>query len=462
MLTAPLDPWQRWAAIHLGELLPDGRPRFRVVLILAARQNGKTLIGTTLLAYWLAIETVPLVLGTSTDRKYAKRTWSAICEQFRTNPHLSRLLPPNAIRLTLGEETLRTLDGAEYIFAANNGNAARSTTLHRWLCDELREHTDWACWASATNAMNAVPDAQVVVLTNQCDESGVVLDSLRGAALGHLETGNGDPRLGLFEWSSPDGSAPDDPAALAQANPNLGRRVDVDALLGAAARAKAAGGQELTEYRTEVQCMRVHQMDPAIDPAAWRECATTDPVNLAEHRQRVALAFDVSLDGMHATAVVAAKLDARVHVEVVGAWSGTGCTRALRTELPALVERIRPRRVAWYPGGPAAVVAADIAERKGQRGWTPRGTTVEAITTEGAATAMGLADLVLAGELIHPDDDLLAAQVASAGKLWTGDRWTFTRRGRHPVDGVYALAAACHTARTLPPPLAPVEVAWTG
>ncbi|MEZ5411043.1 MAG: hypothetical protein R2761_23635 [Acidimicrobiales bacterium] len=34
-----LDPWQQWLAIHVGELLPDGRPRFRYVLILVARQR---------------------------------------------------------------------------------------------------------------------------------------------------------------------------------------------------------------------------------------------------------------------------------------------------------------------------------------------------------------------------------------------------------------------------------------
>src|ERR1700742_2146374 len=42
VLGQPLDPWQQWLVIHLGELLPDGRPRFRRVLVLVARQNGKT------------------------------------------------------------------------------------------------------------------------------------------------------------------------------------------------------------------------------------------------------------------------------------------------------------------------------------------------------------------------------------------------------------------------------------
>ena len=44
VLGRPLDPWQQWLVIHLGELLPDGLPRFRKVLVVVARQNGKTLL----------------------------------------------------------------------------------------------------------------------------------------------------------------------------------------------------------------------------------------------------------------------------------------------------------------------------------------------------------------------------------------------------------------------------------
>jgi hypothetical protein len=428
------------------------------VLILAGRQNGKSRLGRAFAAYWLAVEQVPLVLGTSTDRSYAKRFWLAMGETFNTNPHLARLMGPKSIRLQLSEESLKTTDGAEYVFAANNGAAARSLTLHRWLCDELRRHTSWDAWTSATNAMNAVADAQVLVLTNQGDDTAIVLDALRGAALSHLETGDGDPRLGLFEWSAPDGAPPAELSSLAAANPNLGLRVDVDALLGAARRAAAAGGTELTRHQTEVLCMRVHQYDPGLDLDAWTRAATTTPTDLAEHRQRTALAFDVALNGMSATAIVAAVIDGQVHVEVVGAWTGSGCTRALRTELPELVAQIRPRRVGWLPKGPAAVVAADLAERRGQRGWTPRGTKVQEITTEVPAICMGLADVVLQGELTHPDDPYLTGQVASAGKKWTGDQWTFTRRGDRSVDAVYALAGAVHLARSMPPPPPPLQV----
>jgi phage terminase large subunit-like protein len=451
VLGEPFDPWQQWAAIHLGELLPDGRPRFRTVLVLAARQNGKTLLGKALITYWMAVESVPLVGGTSTDRKYAKRTWSQIIDTVKQNPYLSRL--PRSVRLTLGEESL-TVDGAEFVFAANNGNAFRSTTLHRWLCDELREHTDWACWSSATNAMNAVPDAQTVVLSNQCDDTGVVLDSLRDAALGYIATGAGDPRLGLLEWSAPDGCDPDDPAMLAMANPNLGRRVDVDALLGAALRAKAAGGQELADHRTEVLCQRVRLLDPAIDPDAWHNCGTDTPLDLAGHRDRVALAYDVSLDGRHATLAAAAVVDGQVHVEIVAAWDTTA---ALRRELPAIVERVRPRALAWLPAGPAAAVAADLADRK-TRGWPPRRVEIAEIKGEVTSVCLGFEEQVRSGEVVHPRDPLLSQHVANAQRLRRGDAWVFQRRGAGPVDALYAAAAAVHAARILPPAPPPLTV----
>ncbi len=80
VLGEPLDAWQEWLVIHLGELLPDGRPRFRKVLVIVARQNGKTHLSRVLILYWLFVERVRLVLGTSTDRNEAKRAWMTLGE----------------------------------------------------------------------------------------------------------------------------------------------------------------------------------------------------------------------------------------------------------------------------------------------------------------------------------------------------------------------------------------------
>jgi hypothetical protein len=460
VLAQPLDPWQQFAIIHAGELLPDGRPRFRQVLILVSRQQGKTHLLKILSLFWLFVERQKLILSTSTNLVYAKEVWNAAVDLAESNRWLQTEVA--SVRKAMSEETLTTVDDCRYKIAASNRKGGRSLTINRLVIDELREHASYEAWNASVPATNAVPDAQIFCLSNAGDDTSVVLDALRQAALGYLETGEGDYRLGIFEWSAPDGSDPTDLDALAAANPNLGRRTDLDTLLGPAKRAKAAGGSELTGFRTEYLCQRVHLLDPAIDPTWWKRCGTDTPLSLATHRDAVALCVDISLDGSHATLVAAARVGDKVHAEVVKVWEGFGCGKALRAELPALVRKIKPRALGWYPSGPAAAVAAELADRKQRRtgeSWPPRGVEVEALRGEVAAVCLGLADIVIAGELSHPRDPVLDAHVASSQRLHRGDTWVFQRTGSSPVDATYALAGAVHLARTLPPARQPLQAA---
>lgn len=448
VLGTPLDPWQEWVVIHAGELLADGRrPRFRQVLILCSRQNGKTLLLSVLALFWLFVEKRRMVLGLSTNLAYAKEAWQGAITMAEES--LSDAVA--GVRLAAGEESLNTVDGCRYRIAAANRRGGRSLTVDRLIVDEVREHHAWPALHAALPTMRAVPDAQAFLITNQGDDQSVVLDSYRKSALGYIETGDGDERLGLFEWSAEDGADPEDVDALAQANPNIAHRLDWESLLADARRAKAAGGEELAGFRTEAMCQRVHQVDPAIDPDRWDACA--DPGDLTAVRDRVALAVDVALDGLHATMVAAAVLpDGRVRVETVAAWSGVGCTDALRRELPGHVERVKPKVFGWFPSGPAASVAADLTGRDGRTAWPPPGVRVEEIRVVIAAVCMGFADLVRSRLIAHSDDPLLTAHVQSAQKLRMGDAWRYTRRGAGQVDGAYALAGAVHLARTLPAP----------
>lgn len=457
----PFDPWQEWLSVHVGELLPDGTPRFRTVLVLVSRQSGKTkwakVWGLWSLFVGMAepkYEDVDTLLTISSKVEYAKEVWAAGLKAARAHPAMAAEIAPNGVREANGQECLTTVHDTRWKIAASNEDAGRSLTVRRLMVDELRRQKDFTAWAAAEPTTTAVPDAQIVCLSNQGDDSAVVLDSLRLPALEHIETGAGDPRLGLFEWSAPDGSDPTDVGAILQANPNVGYRFPLSNLLGRAQRARAAGGEELAKWKTEQLCMRVHQLDPAIDPDAWDGCEV--PVfTLDRHRDRLAGCVDVSLDGRHALFVVAAKVDSRVLVETVRAWEGEGALRRMRADLPGLVTRIRPRAFGWFPNGPAARAAADLADpkRKGRRTWPPTGVRVEEIRADTPACCMALATLVDDRELAHNGDELLTAHARAAQKLWTGATWVFVRRGAMPVNGAYAMAGAVHLARTLPPPV---------
>lgn len=453
----PLDPWQVWLAVHLGELLADGSPRFRKAIIVIARQNGKTIFARILVLYWMFVDRVGEINSTSTDRGAAKRSWLKIVEMAEQNDVLREALPKRHIHLQIGEEHFWNDYGSTFRFAAPNRRAARGDTLHRALLDELREHRNRDTWDAIVPTMNTVHDGLLVCVSNEGGPESIVLHEEMDNAAEYIETGKGDRRVFLAAWSAPQGSRPTDLEALAYANPGLGYRIPPDALLGQAIAAERAGGETLARFRIEIMCQRVDSLAPAIDAVCWADSARGAPLDLAEHRATLALCLDVSLDGSHATLAAAALVDGVVHLEIVRKWEGFDCTSHLRRELPDLVTRVRPRALGWFPSGPAAAVATGLAARRGV--WPPRRVVVEELRSEVPAVCMGFAEAVQAGQIRHPDDPMLNGHIKQAERLRRGDQWVFIRRGAFPIDATYAVAGAVHLARTLPAAPEPLTIA---
>jgi phage terminase large subunit-like protein len=283
-------PWQRWLSIHGGELLPDGRPRFRYVWVLVARQNGKTEVPVMLSGYWMFVASVPLILGTSTKLDYAKESWSKLVKLIRKSPDpdVQRMLPQRKwTRETNGEQECWCYATDEqdpdelsrYKIAAANEDGGRSLTVHKGICDEIRQHHDYSAWGAIDSTMTAVWDAQLWCLSNAGSAKSVVLNEARDAALEFIRTGEGDYRTALFEWSSPPGSRPDDPYALAMANPQFNRpgvdgklTIDGDVLIAEGRKALKAGGDLLISFQTEKMCISVTNLKPAYDESKWKLC----------------------------------------------------------------------------------------------------------------------------------------------------------------------------------------------
>lgn len=458
-------PWQRWLAIHAGELLPDGRPRFRKILVLVARQNGKTHLLALLALYWLFVVRPTTILGTSTKLEYAQDSWEKAVSVALASPQLLRYLPakhPHGVRRTNGSVWLKTLDRCEYRIAPANEEGGRSKTIGLAILDELRQQHDYSAWDAVVPATNAVRFAQVWALSNMGGDRSVVLNDQRDIALQ-----GADPRLGIFEWSAPAGSDPTDPDALCQANPSVGYLQDLDVLQAEGAAAALKGGDKLAGFLTEILCIRVRNLDPAVDPDGWSACRVPGSLDGVSRRQ-LALCVDVSLDGQHVALLAAAKLEqGLVRVETVDAWDGPDAVRVGAAGVRDYVERIRPRMFGWLPGGPAAALAADLSARRrgpGARSWPPRGVRVEEIKTEVPAVCMGFAGVVAGRQLLHSAgedeglDQLLEAHVIGAEKLWTGDVWRFTRRGGGRVSAAYAAAGAVHLALAMPTTPGPAGV----
>lgn len=450
VLGLPPDPWQRWLLIHALELLPDGRPRFRRVLVLVARQNGKTYLMAILACYWMYVCGPLMVLGSSTKTSTAVKAWRAAITMAKSNPELAAEIPgKNGILTASGKEQWNLTNGSRYEPVASNEEGGRGDALDRVVNDELRQHFDYSAYGASYHAMRARPYGQWWGISSMGSARSVVLNDLRDIAIAYIESGIGDERLGLMEWSPERTADPLDPHALAQANPNVGRRFPISDLISEAQGAIRKGGEMLTDFKTEAMNIYVAVLNAAIDPAAWELCKVAG--SIGDLRGSLAACVDVAPSGQHASLVLAAPMpDGRIRVEVARSWDGATASTDMETELPALLGRIKPRVLGWFPNGPAAEIAATLKERKGRTSWPPRGVAVEELRAENAAVCMGFAAQVRALDVVHSGEPLLDAHALGAERLPRGDGWVFSRKGAGDCDAVYGAAGAAHLARTLP------------
>lgn len=422
VLGEPLLDWQRWLAIHALELDRSGGYRFRTVVVQVARQSGKSHF-LRLLALWrLYVDGARLVLSVAQSLDIAREAWRAGCETVESVPDLKAEL--SRISRVNGDEHLALTGGRRWKIGAANRSAGRGLSVDLLVMDELREQRSWDAWGALSKTTMARADGMTFGISNAGDDESVVLNHLRDAALG-----GGDPSLGIFEWSAPDGCDLDDPAAWCQANPGLGHTVSEQAIRSALSTDPPA------VFRTEVLCQRVESMaDVAVPVEAWEACRDAS-MTLDRVRERVALVIDVAPDLSHVSLVAsAAAADGRVMVEPVAEWSDTA---AMRGDLAGWVERVKPRAKGYFRG-PADAVKTDL-ERLGF-----------SVIPDATAACQGLAELVASRRLLHAGDGLLTAHVTGAKRYPVADGWRFIRRGAGNVDAAYAAAGAAHLARQLP------------
>ncbi len=358
-------PWQKWLLIHALELMPDGRYRFRKVVIIVGRQNGKTKLIEVLALWWLFVDSdsfpehVPadefLILGTAQDRDTAKKVWKRALR--RCNPDVvkwpSRFSPAARAAIvpalvaqaahpstTNGSEAIVHKNGAQYQIAASTSGGARGDSISRAVLDELREQRNWEGWAALSKTLNGTFNSQLWAISSAGDVRSVVLKDLRDSAVAAAEewdqyVGGGitsaeeyanthDVSIGLFEWSALEGGRLDDPEGYLQANPSIGYGYEVDALLS-----DLASGEPEHVTRTEVLCEWVTaQITPSLNVEAWPALADpptvdydgtiTAPGSEISPQSPVVLGLDTSADRKRTWIGVAGwRDDGRQHLEVI-------------------------------------------------------------------------------------------------------------------------------------------------
>lgn len=280
ILELTLLPWQRWLLIHALELNVDGTYRFRTVVLLVARQNGKSTVMLALALWRMYADGAPLVIGTAQNLDISEELWSAACEMAETIPELAEMI--EHVDKTNGKKALRLTTGERYKVAAASRRGGRGLSGDLVLLDELREHQSWDAWSAVTKTTMARARAQVWGASNAGDRLSVVLRHLR--LLAHLALGdpdgiNGsdaagadavDESLGIFEWSAASGRDVFDREGWAEANPSLGFTISERAI------AAAASTDPENVFRTEVLCQWVDSVREGAFPAGVWEANRVD------------------------------------------------------------------------------------------------------------------------------------------------------------------------------------------
>lgn len=308
-------PWQRWLLIHSGELLPDGRFRFRTLVVLVARQNGKTSIVEIKNLWKMFVLGVKLVIGTAQNLDISEESWDKAVEIVESIPDLAAEVVH--VDRTNGKKALRLSNGSRWKIAAASRKGGRGLSGDDVNLDELREHQNWAAWGAVSKTTMARPNAQTWAYSNAGDDKSVVLNTLQAtgralaqmaddaarAGLSVLDIPEFDASFGHFEWSAPDdvkctcADRKDKPhdgdcrlrdrTAWAAANPSLGYTITEQAI-----ESSLATDPE-TVFRTEVLCQHVHDLDEGIiSPAQW--VAVGDASSRRAPDSAVAVAVDIS------------------------------------------------------------------------------------------------------------------------------------------------------------------------
>ena len=324
ILGETLYPWQKWALIHsleiTGDLSGEWLFRYRTVLIMIARQNGKTKLSYIIASFFMNVLNVQNIFGTSLSLDKAEEVWEAVIATQESNSELAERI--ERVSRTNGNKRLILKDGISYKVGAPTRRAGRGDSNDLVLLDELREHRDFEVLAAAAASTNAKPNGLIFCFSNAGDPDSIVLRQIRSQALG-LDTedlgGNlGDESLGLFEWSAPDGAETNDMKALAQANPALGYGYLTE-------RALMANRSTFPEnkFRSECMCQQVETILPQPFPdGKWDE--GTDMTSSIDVASELFFGIDMSADRKWTSiGVCGLRDDGNYHIELVARRIGT-------------------------------------------------------------------------------------------------------------------------------------------
>ena len=420
LLGQPLLPWQRLVADVGGELLNDGRPAYRTIVLVVPRQAGKT----TLTLSWMIHRAIRW--GSPQNIVYTAQSGHHARKKFRNDQlpivEASRIRTAvERIYLAAGLEGILFKNGSRVEPLPSTASAMHGKTIDLAVLDEARFDKDNSREAGALPAMATRRDAQLLIVSAAGDiESTFLWDKVEK---GRASVENGVTEgIAFFEWSAPDDADIDDPATWAH-HPGLGHLITEETIAHARQTTKS-----VDEFAQEWLGIWSKAVETVITPAVWQKCQDRK----AAPDGPLAFAVDVALDRSRATVAVC---DRAGRIEIVESRAGMDW---VAERIRALSRRHKaPFVVDGY--GPAGTLVEPLEAL---------GIAITRYTTRDVVAACGLFyDAIQAHTIkVRPNDDLDAA-VASVKKRTLGAGWLWARNNVDvDITPLYAATLAWHNA----------------
>lgn len=339
VLEMPLLPWQEWFFVHALELLEDGSFRFKTIVLLVARQNGKSTISLVLGLFALFILRWSTVLGVAQDLDTAEEILdlatelvTAVDEDDEDEGPLRPWLATQVAKVVAinGKRALQLKGRRRWKVKAASRGAGRGFSGDLILFDELREQRNWLAWGAVTKSTMARPHALIFALSNAGDMLSAVLKHLRRIA--HLALGDpdgigelsdvekfalaeesaavdSDDTVFLAEWSARPDREKTDRDGWCEANPSLGYIIEERTIAG------ACQTDPEWVFRTEVLCQWPEGViESPYPPGTWDAGLN----QVVEGPRGPALAEEDMLTGPLVACIGVSQDQAKAHVVVAG------------------------------------------------------------------------------------------------------------------------------------------------
>jgi len=416
-------PWQEYVLEDMLKVDKDGMFRRKSLLLLIARQNGKTHLARVRILAGLFVFGERNIVAMSSNRNMALDTFNKVVDIIEQNDSL--MAQVKQIRVANGQESIELLTGAKYEIVAATRDGSRGKTADLLFIDELREISEEA-FTAAKPVTRARKNSQVLMTSNAGDAFSSVLNTLRQRAIDHPPSS-----LGYYEYSADEFAKIHDKDGWYQANPALGYLIDEETI------EEAIATSSVEATRTEVLCSWVSALKSPWPYHAFEDLTVQDLV-IAPGPKTV-FAIDISVNKRNGS-LVAGQIrdDGKIAVGVIAQFESQVAVDelAMAAEVSTWAKQYRPVMICFDK-----YATMSVAERLQQTGYK-----IQDMSGQVFYQACGdLYDAIVNARIVHIGQKSLVDSMNNCAAKENDAGWRIVRRkSAGDVSAAIGLAMVVH------------------